>query len=434
MSEKAGLNPRRAAAEVLYDWEQGKGFLGELLAAKRNLTEGERALAMDLCMGVCRQKLLIDEQIKRLSPKAPQPLLRQILRVGIYQLAFMKDEIPAYSAVDTAVEVASVLVSRAVRGFTNAILRRLDREGLWLPTGNSNKDWSIRYSHPIWLVAKWRKELGDALCLERLESGLELPPFWIRRNPAKISTQDWRALELHQEEHWERFGRTHLPLRQVLQSDAFRQGQISLQDPSSWLMTRLLGLDPARESLVLDACAAPGGKSALILEEFPHSRLISCDLKAHRLQRMEDLGRRLDLHPQLICQDGLKPALRERSFDAILLDAPCSNLGVLGRRPEARWGVEVQELQAQAQLQAKLLRSIAPLLRVGGTLVYGTCSPESEETFQVIQDFLAENPQFELAPLPAEIPEQYRLCGCMRVIPARGGFDGFFGAALRLKA
>lgn len=433
MSEKAGLKPRRAASLALHDWENGKGFLGELLAQQSQLSEGERALAMDLCMGICRQKLLLDHQIQLLCPKSPQPLLRQILRVGIYQLAFMKDEIPAYSAVDTAVELASTLVSKAVRGFANAILRRFDREGLQVPTGNNNRDWSIRYSHPQWLVAKWRREIGDALCLERLQSGLELPAFWLRRNPAKIDLQTWRNLDLHQEEYWERFGRTHLPLRQVLQSDAFRSGQISLQDPSSWLMTRLLPLDQA-PMRILDACAAPGGKTALMLEEYPQHQIISCDLKPHRLARMGDLSTRLDLHPDLVCQDGLRPAFAPASFDALLLDAPCSNLGVLGRRPEARWGLNEQDLLAQADLQSRLLQSLCDLVKIGGTLVYGTCSPESEETTQVVQDFLDRNPHFALAELPQSIEPQWRHRGMMRVIPTCGGFDGFFGAALVRRA
>lgn len=431
MSDKPGLRPRRAAVQALLRWENGQGFLGELLASEKSLSDGERALAMDISMGVCRQKLLIDDQIDRFCPKSPQPVLRQVLRVGLYQLAFMKEEIPPYSAVDTAVDLAGELLSKGVRGFVNAILRRFLREGLRIPQGNGDQDWSIRYSHPLWLVQKWRLELGDDDARARLESGLELPLFWIRRNNAKISAQEWRDLELHQTEYWERFGLTKLPLRQILSHDAFKQGMISLQDPSSWLMTRLLDLETDSKAVILDACAAPGGKTALLLEEFPGIKVISTDLKWNRLSRMDDLSKRLELHPELCCQNGLAPAFRAQSFDALLLDAPCSNLGVLGRRPEARWTINPNELKLQSDLQLRLILSLCDLVKVGGTLVYGTCSPESEETFDVISEFIRQRTDFEIAPPSDQIPSQYLTKGMMRVIPKSGGFDGFFGARLR---
>jgi 16S rRNA (cytosine967-C5)-methyltransferase len=446
---KPGLGGRYGAWMALVEWHQGQGFVAERLADfwRRSETDyeaRERALAQEIALGVVRQGLLLDAQIRRLCPKKPDPALAILLKTALYQLFWMPS-LGNHAAVDTAVELAKKIFGPHLVGFVNAVLRKASLEALWLPEGNRTRDLALRYSHPEWMVRRWIAARGSGPTVERLRSGTEVPPQWVRRHPGRMSAQALQSSAWAEPDTLfaERYVRVQSSLREVLEDPNFAVGAISIQDPASWCMVRLLlgdllgeGMSTGHEAplRIMDLCAAPGGKSALILEDLPESFVVSAELKENRAQKLWDLRVRggHPVHP--VVQDALAPAFVPRSFDRILVDAPCSNLGVLGRRPEARYQA-LEDLQVQAQIQLKILSAAAELLGPNGVLVYGTCSPEPEETHEIVKSFLAAHPEFYLedaqgflglALLESEVRD-----GMLELWPKPGHWDGFFGARLR---
>jgi 16S rRNA (cytosine967-C5)-methyltransferase len=215
----------------------------------------------------------------------------------------------------------------------------------------------------------------------------------------------------------------------VLSNPLFTAGHFSFQNPSAWFVARLLDAQPGCR--IWDACSAPGGKTALLAESCPQASYVSSDLKPFRLTAMRDLSERLGLTDVRICAaDAAQPPFKE-VFDRILLDVPCSNLGVLGRRPEVLQRFIPREMDALPALQGKILVGAAQCLRPGGVLVYATCSPEPEETFGVVDAFLRTQPGFQLEDAAAFIPEIHVRKGCLLVQDDLPGFDRFFAARIR---
>ncbi|HAP00074.1 MAG TPA: hypothetical protein DCQ83_08535, partial [Fibrobacteres bacterium] len=372
--------------------------------------------------------------------------LRMLLRVGVYQILFLTG-VPAFAAVDTTVEIVKREFGKSDAGFANAVLKAIAKHGLrHAPNpGNRNlKALAINTSHPDWMVEQW----NGALEHEKLESTLrrnnEEAPLWIRFNPRKIAVVDaMKALtdegvELEPCPDVSLYAKIVRGADIALRSPLFAQGGFSFQDPVAWWVATLLDGHPGQT--VLDACAAPGGKSALLLEmavsrgeDISSFGIISSDLFFSRIRRIRDARERLG-HKELspVCADLMSPPWRKK-FDRILLDAPCSNLGVLRRRPEARWSLTPEKIDSMAKRQRELLDKTAELLAPGGRIVYATCSAESEETMDVIRDFLARHPEFSLAEARSDIPESLCKQGCLWVYPGETDYDGFFAAALSLE-
>lgn len=427
-----GLESRLLAWKALMAWKQGEGFIGEMLgqiALTMNISPQDRNLALEIALGVCRQQSLLEHHLKKhLNWSKTDKDLRYLLLVAIYQHHFL-NQIPVYSIVDTAVQLANNELKGGVRksGFVNAILRKCTSEKLPTPKTTSSKTAALRYSHPSWLAHKWVDEVGLQKACLRMKANNMNPTQWVRVRTDKISIKDV-ASQLLIEEVETRF-ETYLQvfkIGEVLKSDLFKNGLISFQDPSSHLVCLMLKALPGDK--VIDLCAAPGGKTAWLLER--GVEVLSCDLKPHRLEQMQDVKDRLGLNIQTQTMDLLNPTIEEKSYSHVLLDAPCSNLGVLHRRPEARWNVEMKDIRATAELQNKLLENAATLVAPGGVIVYSTCSPEPEETILVVEEFLNNNQDFELEPVRSIVGRRYVQGSYMRIFPAPGSLDGFFGARL----
>jgi 16S rRNA (cytosine967-C5)-methyltransferase len=218
----------------------------------------------------------------------------------------------------------------------------------------------------------------------------------------------------------------------LLRSPQFQQGLFSIQNPAADLLVRLL--DPQMGEHVWDACAAPGGKSALILERCPQLHLTASDSDARRLESLQDLETRLNLRvAKIVACDASKPFF-EPMFHRILLDVPCSNLGVMTRRPEVAQRLDRKSFETVVEKQEKILAGAAKCLLPGGVLVYGTCSPEPEETVQVIQKFLSAHPDFKLEPAEKFVEKEWVKDHFVHAGNTELGFDWFFGARLRRNA
>lgn len=427
------MKPREIAIRVLAGDKSPDHFIEDRLAialAKHPLSPPDRSLAQEIVYGVVRWKSLLDWQIARKTrPRAQNPLLQNLLRAGLYQL-FWLDRIPAYAIVHETVEIAKNLGLGAKAGFLNAVLRAYEREKD--ATRAQIKELrqtrpALAASHPDWLFERWKQQWGfeqavalmdwnnvPPLTFARLNSMLsnatDLESAWSSEGVGFQSRSwDWtRAESLYELTN-------HPPLPHL---PSFKQGKFYVQDPSTILAVHALA--PLPGETVLDLCAAPGGKTTLIAQRMRNQgHLIAEDTQADRLDRIRENCQRLGVAGVEIRQTppvDSPPCLGH--FDRILIDAPCSNTGVMRRRVELRWRISRQEILRLAEAQLHLLLRAAPMLKSGGTLVYSTCSLEAEENGEVIRQFMEKSPGFQLK-------EERQL------LPFRDGVDGAYVARLR---
>ncbi len=406
----------------------------------------ERALATELAYGAVRRLNTLDFIIGRFShrdPAALDPWTRSILRLAVYQICY-SDRIPVHAAVAEAVEQAKRYGHRDRAGFVNAVLRAVAsmRGEVAFPSPDEDPvaHLSLAHSHPEWLVRRWLGRYGFEDARRLLEYDNVAPPVVIRANRLRTDPQAL-ALRLAEEGVEVRPGR-YLPEALVIvapealeEIPSFRAGLFTVQDESSMLAARVL--DPQPGETVIDVAAAPGGKTTHIAELMANrGRIIACDVHPGRLELVRENCRRLGVTiVEAVAEDGRELPARYRALaDRVLLDAPCSGLGVLNRRPDARWRKSAEQIAALAALQGELLEAAAACLAPGGVLVYSTCTIEPEENEQVVARFLDAHPDFAPDPLDLFLPAGLAgegAGGWLQILPFRHGIDGFFVARLR---
>lgn len=450
MSRRRRNTPRDArgvALAVLGQLEDDAAFLQPALqaaAARAELDPRDRGLALELVMGVERWRLRLDHA---LGPHVHRgldqtdPTTRRILRLAAYQLLFL-DRIPARAAVHTAVELARTTGGDHLAGFVNGVLRALTRGSTPLPTGDDPDAIATRLSQPPWLVARWHARYGPAHAIALAEAHNRPAPLTLRAAgdaPDREALADRLRAEgatvhlaahapdaVHLEDHPSPFD-----------GDAFRAGWWQAQDEASQLVVRYL--DPQPGERIWDTCAAPGGKTRYIarltagqLDSHPDSHLLATDIHPTKANR---LARALRHHPHLDVRahDAAEPLPDAAPFDRVLVDAPCTGLGVMRRHPELKWRRTEADIHARVDLQRQILATAAAAVRPGGLLVYSVCSDTPEEGPDQIDAFLADHPDYRLAPPPAGpvdwtplTDDRHRL----RLDPHRHGADGFFAARL----
>lgn len=391
MSSSAAV--RAEAARVLASVLQGRS-LDTALRIDPKASPQERGLLRSLCYDSVRWYYRLDALLVRLLARPNQslaPEVRALAIVGLCQLLY--SQIPPHAAVAETVNAARLLRQPRAAGLINALLRRCLREQAAL-TRAIDADLATRMAHPAWLVqqlaADWPHEY-EAI----LNANNERPPLWLRVNRRRISGSDYRR-ELERQGHTvaaSLFEDEALRLERavdVADLPGFHDGLVSVQDAAAQLAARLLKARP--NDRVLDACAAPGGKTSHVLELQPElAHLIAVDVSAERMVRVQENLQRLGLHAELLTADAAHPAdwWDEKPFERILLDVPCSATGVIRRHPDIkllRRQADIGELQLR---QAELLRRTWGMLVPGGRLVYASCSALRAETTQVIEAFLA---------------------------------------------
>ncbi len=406
------------AYQVLWAVERG-AFTDEVLESFRaRLSDPrDRDFLTELVQGVLRWQGFLDFLIHRATGGAYyriKPEVRILLRIGFYQLHFM-ERVPAYAAVSSTVEAARHL-SGISTDVLNAILRRgaelVPSEELQVITGDFVRHLSVRYSMPQWMVRRWLERWGRDRTERILAACLRKPVLYLRRNPlgppADRFVDGLAAEGVRVEPEPGQEDCYRVILGNPVRTDAFRKGYFLIQDATSQLIPRFTLARPGQA--LLDACAAPGNKTAGLLVQMAfRGRLIAFDLHPERLKETRaNLLRFLQrtelstkvLRLSLVTADARHPPLPQGAmFDSILVDAPCSNLGVIRRHPEVKWRVTIQEIKQLAQLQGQILDGVAAHVKIGGRLVYAVCTLEQEETFDVVRAFLERHPEFQLEPL-----------------------------------
>jgi 16S rRNA (cytosine967-C5)-methyltransferase len=449
-------NPRLAAFEILLRIEKERSYADILI--DRELSTGElmgpdRGLLTELVYGVLRRRGTLDHIINQFSRQKVDKLERVVLillRLGLYQALFL-DRIPVSAAVNETVKLAKVLAPRAA-GFINAVLRTADRKRDEIlypdPQGDPVASLAARHSHPAWIIGRWIEQLGpeEAESLARAMS--EAPPLTIRCNTLKI-TRDALIARLSAEAGsavitcFSPDGLNIAARTPLAGMPDFREGLFTIQDESSQLAAILLAPLPGER--VLDLCAAPGGKTTHLAQLMENrGEILACDTAVRKLALIEENSRRLGITiittfhldaTRPLPEAGQEPLATDR-FDRVLVDAPCSGLGVLRRNPEGKWWKTPADIAELAPRQKAILLNGAALLKEGGTLLYATCSTTPEENEGVIADFLSKRPDFMLEDLRGLFPayaELFTKEGYFRSWPHRHGMDGFFAARLRKK-
>jgi 16S rRNA (cytosine967-C5)-methyltransferase len=403
-------NPRQIAARVLSQRLTSGEFTENLLdiaLATARLSPADRGLCHELVCGTVRWQATLDRLIARKTDPSRElrPALRNLLRLGLYQI-FWLDRIPPHAAVHETVEQAKRAGYHSQAGLINAILRGYLRETDEIKKILADMKVSqpaLGWSHPEWLVEKWRVRFGDEKTRQLLEWNNTPPKTFTRINTLKTDagqlverwreenveydfvTRDWTGENLAFEL------KAHPSLNSL---GTFRDGWFYVQDPSTLLAPALLDAQPGET--ILDACAAPGGKTTFIAQQMNNKgKIIACDLDPNRLKLLKDNCARLGVTCVETIQN-LELKTQNSKFGRILIDAPCSNTGVVRRRVDLRWRISPEEISRLRRTQLDLLTQAATQLKSGGVLVYSTCSLEPEENSEVVQQFLAANKKFTL--------------------------------------
>lgn len=440
MSRSAAIRARaaRIVAQVAF---HGRS-LDVALAADAAGTPQERGLLRSLCYDSIRWYLRLDALLRHLLTRPGQALdpdLHALAIVGLTQLLYT--DIPAHAAVDETVNAVRQLRQPRAAGLVNAILRRCQREGARLGE-QIDRDLALRTAHPAWLVSALTQDWQDR-APSILTANNERPPFWLRVNRRQIAGSDYRQqLEAAGHEIAASLFDDHA-LRLVHAIDVhelpgFAQGLVSVQDAAAQLAAFLL--DPGAGDRVLDACAAPGGKTCHLLELQPQvAELVAIDVSKERLTRVDDNLRRLQLSATVIAADAAEPAQwwDGKPFDRILLDVPCSATGVIRRHADIKLLRRAEDIPVLVERQKQLLARAWPLLRPGGRLLYASCSVLKAETSEVVGDFLGRAPdardmtRHRLPTLPADVTAGMRGDGPgQAILTGTAGMDGFYYACL----
>ena len=418
-------------------------------AARAKLSHEDQALAFELVYGVLRHRATLDWQ---LNAVATRPLHRlpavvaAILRLGAYQMRYL-DRIPVSAAVNEAVKLAKGVKGRDWSGVTNGILRNLDRTEVEWPdmAHDPVNGLSVRYSCPNWLTRRWIDRCGLETAEAMCRHTLTIPPLTLRTNTLRCSREQ---LEARLGEEGYAVSRTSVsPQGLILEKcgslqalSVLQEGWCYVEDEAAQLVPLLLDVKPGQR--VLDACAAPGGKCSHIAALMQNKgEIVGTDPEPRRLKRLESNLQTLGI----TCVETVEISHEtdrdtswfsdQQGFDRILVDAPCSGLGVLRRHPEAKWQKTSAQLDRHGERQSGILERVAPYLRPGGVLVYSACSTEPEETTQVVSRFCQDHPEFCREPsarwLPPHAHSLTNPDGDFLTSGFRYNMDGFFAARLR---
>ncbi len=415
--------PREAALKTLYRIDNDGAYLNIALndvmeAAHLDARDG--ALCMNIVLGVERNRLYIDNIIKHLSSvkiKKISVWILNILRIGIYSIRFL-DKVPQSASINECVNLAKRYGHKSSSGFVNAVLRKSVTSGDFLPPEGTDEYLSIFYSYPEWIIGKWRSD-GVENLVELLKSGNAAPPIYVRRNALKGDFEIPNGLEkapMGKECYIYTGGGA------FQSGKLWKEGFFSVQDLSSQLAAE--ALEAEKGMRVLDLCAAPGGKSEYIAEMMENEgEIIACDLHPHKTELIQKGAERLGID---IIKTRVSDAEKfekefEDKFDRVLLDAPCSGLGIIRRKPDIKWSKEAADCSTLALTQYKMLRNAARYVKKGGILVYSTCTISNAENERAAETFLRENKNFD--PMPNDFLEKK---GYRQFLPNIDNTDGFF--------
>jgi 16S rRNA (cytosine967-C5)-methyltransferase len=444
-------HPRAISLDLLNRVEETDRHPDDLLSDSfkryRHLTSLDRAFLTELTYGVLRWRGKLDWIIRHFA-KIPfekiESEMLNTLRLGLYQIFFLT-KTPASAAVNESVELAKRIRGKGGGGFANAILRSAIREKETIPYPDERQDpalhIAITQSHPLWLVQRWIEKLGVEETVKICVANNRIPALTLRTNTLKIRREE--LIEQLKEKGLKptptSFSDDGILLKNgppVSELPFLREGLLAIQDEASQLVSLIM--DPRPGEKILDACAAPGGKTAHIAQKMENlGEIYAFDLRQQKLKQIEEGCKRLGIKiVRTAIGDAVNalPVPGEIKFDRVLADVPCSGFGTLRRNPDLKWRREKEDLKRLSQLQRSILNNLSGYVNEGGLLVYSTCTVFHEENEDVVERFLFEHRAFKLESLVEVLPEKCHLFikkGYFKTFPPAGELDGFFAARLR---
>jgi 16S rRNA (cytosine967-C5)-methyltransferase len=416
-------NSRLVAAEIINHWLVDRRFPDRQLAK----IETDNAFIMEVVNGVIRNRNILQWLEQGMVPKEPESFFKAVLYVGLYQLLFM-DNVEEYAAINESVEAAKGRPGgHGNASMINAVLRRAQREEEQIFEELKRQPENIRLSHPDFMLERWRRQFGEIDATKLAKWNNRPPETILRVEQSVISPSDFLSqlseagieLELHPFSDREIFYILPRGLA-VRKLPGYTEGWFTVQDPATSVAVDLLRTFPGES--VLDACAAPGGKTAMLASRMKgDGELVAMDLHEDRIAVLKENMDRLNLDwVEVVQGDACEPkkALGDRMFDAILIDVPCLNTGVLRRRIDARWRVNTNRIKTITSIQYDMLTACSELLKENGRIVYSTCSLEPEENEELVARWVREHPGFNKTK-------------AKKAFPPKSGTDGAFAAVIR---
>ena len=436
------MGARETALNVLIACRREEGWSNGVLKdyiSRDRLDRRDAALATRLCYGVVQNRGLLDFYLAQLltgKVKSLHPAVRDILHMGLYQI-YLMDKIPESAAVNESVDLAKRYCRklRSAPGLVNGVLRNAVRTKGTLREPNS---WEDKYSHPGALINELKAYVGKDRMEAMLRANNAMAPMVVQVNKLKTSAAELSA-RLEAEgiavtaHSWMEDALVLSGTGSIEELSAFQEGLFYVQDPASKLSVLCAEL-PKEEIRVLDCCAAPGGKSfAAAIATGGKAKITSCDIYAHKAELIAKGAQRLGLPIEAIRQDAtaFRPEW-EAAFDAVIVDAPCSGYGIIRKKPDIRYK-NIAQMKELPQLQRAILENQCRYVKPGGLLMYSTCTLVRAENEGMVENFLADHPEFSLEPLPLRAPLPQNESGCLALIPGEYDTDGFFISRLRKK-
>ncbi len=452
MNKSKVSSARGMALRVLLDVEREGAYANlklRKLTKRTKLSSNDLSLLTELVYGTLRRQRTLDwvmEQYSTVPLVRMNYIIRNIVRLGVYQLLYL-DRIPSRAVCSESVELTKSMGVKGLSGFVNGLLRNISRKKSEIILPDPNDDiafyLSIKHSHPQWLIRRWIERFGiedtEALCVANNEPA----PVVLRCNTLKNTPE--KLIKTLQAEGLKVRASTLIPEGIIVEKGftfhrlkSFQDGLFAIQDESSMLVSRVL--NPSRGSFVIDSCSGPGGKTTHLAQLMSNNGcILALDIHEHRLALINEACKRLGvsiIETKLLDARELPGELDEKA-DFILVDVPCTGLGMIRRRPELRWRVKSDDLLWHKTQQLEILTQVSKCLKPDGILVYSTCSTEPEENTGVINSFMNENDEFmgEELSIPFTLNHNSdRLDasqGFLQLLPHVHGTDGFFLACLR---
>lgn len=440
-------NSREIAFKILYDIFSNQAFSN--ISIKKHLSRAidskDESLIREIVYGVLENDLYLNYIISKASKipiKKIHPKILIILKMGIYQLVFM-DRIPMSAAVNESVKLAKIHGHKGTIGFVNGVLRNISRnKEKYLQIDKKDKATfiSIKYSHPKWLVNRWIKEFGEEFTEELCKANNSDSHLNIRVNTLKTDRYELKS-KLEKYGFIVRDGKycddiliVENPIR-ITETEEYKMGFFIIQDESSCLVGHIV--NPKENSVVLDLCSAPGGKSTHIAQKMNNKgKVLSIDIYEHKIKLVEENAKRLGVDIiEAFVDDATKfNKSLENIADYVLVDAPCSGFGLIRRKPEIKWYRNEEDILELVKIQKNILNNAKRYLKVGGILIYSTCTIEKDENINMINEFIKENDNFKLVGFEGLVKglenEESIKHGFIQLFPHIHNTDGFFIAKM----
>ncbi len=444
------MNSREIALKVLIDMREKGAYSNYSINKylKEKINPKDENLVREIVYGVIENLTYIDYIISKLSTKKIEkihPKILDILRIGVYQIAFT-DKIPDRAAVNESVNLAKKYVHGGAAGFVNGILRNFSRrkaEMMKIESGDKLEFLSIKYSHPKWMVKRWIKAYGEDFTERLLNANNSKPKLNLRVNTLKTDKDTLKqaltnyGYEVHDTKYAKDGIVVENPVR-ITDIDEFIQGHFTIQDESSMLVAQIA--NPKEDSIILDLCSAPGGKATHLAQIMNNKgRIICWDIYEHKLELVRENASRLGIN---IIETKLQDAqvLDESMIgiaDICIVDAPCSGLGIIRRRPEIKWNRKEEDIEDLVKIQRNILNNASKYVKPGGLIIYSTCTIEENENMNTIEEFLNKNKDFTLSPFDQLISFDENMSsskeGYIQMFPNIHGTDGFFISRIKKK-